>query len=97
MTGEPRPILVEGCELVLPEEADRPQRDVEGARGVSLGEHEHVVLPQRGRVKIEHGIKCGEIAADVADPGLVMHAQKATPRGACTGLESDVVEGSVHS
>ena len=76
MAAEPRAVLVKLPQIVFPELPERPQGDIVRAGRVPLGEYELVRRLQHAVVEGEHQVEAREIAADVADPTLVMHPQQ---------------------
>ena len=75
-------------ELVRVEEAGLGERRVERRRGVALAEHEAVAVGVVGLARVDaqdaevergEDVDGRELAAEVAQPGLVDHAQVAQP------------------
>ena len=79
MTAEPRAILVERAQILVGQLAKRPERDIVGPGGVPLRKDELIRWKQNAVVQDQQEVKAREIASDMPDSTLIMHAQKTKP------------------
>ena len=80
VAGEQRAVGVKGRELLVAEQSETPQGDVERPGRMPLGENEGIGRLHHVMMQRHQGIERREIAAEMADAALVVHAQEAPPR-----------------
>ena len=67
------------AQILLGQLAERPERDIVGSGGVPLRKDELIRWKQNAVVQGQQEVKAREIASDMPDPTLIMHAQKTEP------------------
>jgi hypothetical protein len=74
--GEQGAFLVKGLEVFVGQKPLGPEGDVESASSVAFGEHELVRFGEPAMVQDHQGVQARQIAAEVADFRVKVHAQE---------------------
>ncbi len=78
MGAEEGRLAMKLVQVFLAKMARRPEGDIQSPGRMTLGEQEHVVLLEHRVMQGQEDLQCREIAADMADLALVVHAQQAS-------------------
>jgi hypothetical protein len=88
MAAQASAVSVELLQVVVGEEAARPQRNVQSTGGVPFGQDEIVFSGHHRMMKAEQDIKSGKISPDVTDTAFIMHFEQTKFRHTGHLLES---------